>query len=242
MKFKAIVVSAVLVAAAFGQMGPGHGGGRGQHDFGMHAGKVVTGAPYSAEVSNTSVKMLQDGNSIQHSMTGHVARDRQGRTYSEETMTGMWGKNGSKTVTFISDPIAGYVYSLDAETKTATRRALHQRSGEHADAEAKPVNPNVATTELGTQVMNGVNVAGKKVTHTVPAGEMGNSLPIVSTNETWFSSDLQVAVSATRSDPREGKSTYLLNNIQRTEPAATLFQVPADYTMKDAPSFRRGGR
>jgi len=222
-------------------MGPGHGGPRGTHEFGMHAGKVVVGAPYSAEVSNASVKVLPDGNSIQHSMIGHVARDSQGRTYSEETMTGLWGKSGAKTVTFISDPVAGYVYSLDAETKTATRRPLHLHSGERAATESKPANPNVATTELGTQMMNGVNVSGKKVTHTIPAGEMGNSLAIVSTSETWFSPELQVAVSATRSDPREGKSTYVLNNIQRTEPASSLFQVPSDYTIKDAPSFRGGG-
>ncbi|HEY7825986.1 MAG TPA: hypothetical protein VIC00_04135, partial [Candidatus Acidoferrales bacterium] len=35
-----------------------------------------------------------------------------------------------------------------------------------------------------------------------------------------------------RSDPRMGDSVFQLTNIQRSEPDATLFQVPSDYTVK----------
>ena len=238
MMFRSILTAtAVFGSLAFGQMGPGHSGPRG---FGFHSSKVVTGEPYSADVNNSSIKALTDGNSIQRTTTGHVARDSQGRTYSQETITGMWGESGSKTVTFISDPVAGYSYTLNAETKTAVRRPLHVPSAEHAQTE-RPVNPNVATTDLGTQMVNGVNATGKKITHTIPAGQMGNAQAIVTTNETWLSPDLQVVVSAKRTDPREGVSTYMLNNITRTEPAATLFQIPSDYTTKDAQSFEHGG-
>ena len=43
------------------------------------------------------------------------------------------------------------------------------------------------------------------------------------------------------SDPRYGETTYRLTNISRAEPAATLFQVPSDYTVKEnpAPGTRR---
>jgi len=34
------------------------------------------------------------------------------------------------------------------------------------------------------------------------------------------------------SDPRMGETTYKLTNINRSEPAKTLFEVPADYTIK----------
>jgi hypothetical protein len=33
-----------------------------------------------------------------------------------------------------------------------------------------------------------------------------------------------------RSDPRFGETTYTVTNIQRSEPAASLFAVPSDYT------------
>jgi hypothetical protein len=50
--------------------------------------------------------------------------------------------------------------------------------------------------------------------------------------ERWYSPDLQVVVKSTRTDPRFGTTTYTLNNVQRTEPAATLFTVPSDYTVQ----------
>jgi hypothetical protein len=221
---------------------------------GMHAGKIVTGAPYSATVTNTTTKTLADGNVIQHTTTGTVARDSQGRTYSQETITGMFGQSGTKVMTFISDPVAGYVYTLDADTKTAIRRPLHT-PGEHMPstesgstrrfsnnaAEAGGANhPNVVTADLGSQVVNGVTATGKTMTHTIPAGQMGNEKPIVSTTETWYSPDLHVVISSKRTDPREGTSAYALTNITRTEPSAALFTVPSDYTVKDAPSY--GGR
>lgn len=233
-----VIISAVLFCGtlAFAQMGPG---GR---EFGLHGlGKVVTGAPYSATVSNTSVRTLPDGNTIQHSTTGTVARDSQGRTYATETITGLFGQSGTRTVTFISDPVAGYVYTLNAADKTAIKRPFHQNTRPADVAAPKhPANPNVTKEDKGTQVVNGVYTQGKLTTRTVPAGTIGNEKPIVSTTETWYSPDLQVVVSSVRNDPREGTSTYALTNIQRTEPAAALFQVPSDYTIKDAPSF--GGR
>jgi hypothetical protein len=46
-----------------------------------------------------------------------------------------------------------------------------------------------------------------------------------------------------RSDPRMGTTTFQLTNIQKQEPDASLFQVPADYTVKQGGQrrFRRGG-
>jgi hypothetical protein len=223
-----------------GMMGAGPFGRGG---FGGRA-KVITGAPYSADVSNQSVQTLADGNTIIRSTNGHVARDSQGRTYSQETiMGGSFAANGSATITFITDPVAGYAYTLDSSTKTAIRRVLKTPpTGTTPGSNAPqgrahfgpPDSANVATSDLGTRNISGVNAQGKSATHTIPAGAMGNAQPIVSTNETWYSPDLQIPVLAIRNDPRMGQSTYTLTNIQRSEPPATLFQVPPDYTIQDA--------
>lgn len=238
---------------------PPHGGmaegrpfGPGGFGFGGRA-KVVTGAPYSADVSNQRTQLLPDGNSISQTTTGHVARDSQGRTYSQETITGgPFAQNGPVTVTFISDPVAGYVYNLNSSTRTATRHALRTPPagtkpegvpGARAGRPAPPDGANFATNDLGTQSINGVSAQGKSVSRTIPAGAIGNAQPIVMTSETWYSPDLQVPVLAKRSDPRTGQSTYSLTNIQRAEPAASLFQVPSDYTVQDAPNHGGpGGR
>jgi hypothetical protein len=42
---------------------------------------------------------------------------------------------------------------------------------------------------------------------------------------------LQIVVKSIHTDPRFGQTTYQLTNIQRSEPAAALFQVPSDYAI-----------
>ena len=69
---------------------------------------------------------------------------------------------------------------------------------------------------------------------------MGNAKPIVSTSETWYSPELQTVVSATFADPRAGHSVFALTNIQKSADAS-LFQVPSDYTVTDAPRGGPGG-
>lgn len=89
------------------------------------------------------------------------------------------------------------------------------------------------TENLGMQVIEGVSAEGTRTTMTIPAGQIGNSQPIVTVSERWYSPDLKTVVMTKRSDPRTGTTTYKLTNINRSEPAATLFQVPSDYTVTE---------
>ena len=91
------------------------------------------------------------------------------------------------------------------------------------------------TEDLGTQVMEGVRATGTRTTATIPAGAIGNERPIVTTSERWFSSELGVVVMSKHSDPRLGTTTYRLTDVVRNDPDPSLFQVPSDYTVKDAP-------
>jgi hypothetical protein len=210
--------------------------------MGPHAGKVVTGAPYSADVTSTRVETLADGNKIQQTVTGKVARDSVGRTYSIETSTaGPLGQTGPITRISIFDPVAGYAYELDATTKTATRRAIHVPSSDAVPPELherKGPGPEAVKTDLGSSTVNGLVAQGTKTTRTIPAGAIGNANAIVSTTETWYSTELQTVVASTHSDPRAGQMTFALTNIERSEPSAALFQVPAGYTVTDAPKGR----
>jgi hypothetical protein len=246
-----VLASGLLVSAASAQFGgsggppPGPrahgafaGGGFGP---GMHSGKVVTGAAYTATATSTFTQVLANGDKIQRTTTATVARDNAGRTYEQETITGgpLASSNGPTTITFIGDPVAGYSYVLNASTKTATRRPLptHAAAGGGGNAPAhpqRPANPDVVVTTLSPTTLNGVNVTGKTITRTIPAGKLGNAQPIVSTDTVYTSPDLQVVISATRNDPRTGTSTYALTNIQRGDPPASYFQVPSDYTIQDA--------
>jgi hypothetical protein len=90
---------------------------------------------------------------------------------------------------------------------------------------------NETTEQLGSRMIEGVEAVGTRVTQIIPAGTIGNEKDLVSTRETWFSSELKVVVSSVRNDPRFGQIRYTLTNIQVTEPSASLFQPPAGYTL-----------
>jgi len=89
------------------------------------------------------------------------------------------------------------------------------------------------TEKLEARSFDGVTAEGTRTTVTIPAGEIGNEMPINIVDEHWYSPELQVTVMTRHSDPRSGETTYRLTNISRAEPAAALFQVPSDYTLKD---------
>ena len=91
---------------------------------------------------------------------------------------------------------------------------------------------------LGTQFMEGVAVEGMRTTRTIPAGQIGNDLPINVVSERWFSADLKVLVMSRQSDPRFGETTYRLTNINRSEPSPQLFEIPAGFTVIDPAADR----
>jgi hypothetical protein len=91
----------------------------------------------------------------------------------------------------------------------------------------------VTTEDLGTQVMEGVQVTGTRSTQTIPVGKIGNDRPIVITTEVWTSPDLKTTVLSKRSDPRMGDQTFKLTNVQRSEPDPSLFTVPSDFKITE---------
>jgi hypothetical protein len=93
--------------------------------------------------------------------------------------------------------------------------------------------------DLGTQTIEGVVATGRRLTITIPAGQIGNERPIEVVDERWFSNDLQMLVMTRRLDPRSGETVYRLTNINRSEPDKSLFEVPADYEVKDNTSLPR---
>ena len=87
--------------------------------------------------------------------------------------------------------------------------------------------------ELGVRDIEGIKAEGKLRSYEIPAGEVGNRNPIVVADESWFSPELQITVLTKHSDPRMGDNTYRVAAIKREEPAAALFSIPADYTVKE---------
>jgi hypothetical protein len=228
------------------------GAGPGADDIGFVgfeagiAGKTITGAPFTATVSTQVTRTLADGNAINRTVSGSIARDSQGRVRRDMTVLGMalatvGGGTPPKGV-FINDPVAGTSYILHPDSKTAEQLpARHWGGNGVRDAlRNRRRQGDVVTSDLGTQTVNGVLAQGTRITHTIPAGQIGNEKPIVIVTERWYSADLQTYVLTKRTDPLMGDVTFQLTNIQRQEPDPTLFQLPSDYTITQRP--RAGAR
>jgi len=279
-------------------------------------GKLVKGAPYSAQATNESVQTLVGGNRIVRHNTSTVYRDSEGRTRRDQTISvvGNFAAAGEPAqTTFINDPVAGVNYILDAKNKTARKidfgarmnaekkmmeakidalkrsgdpqaaadaakmeamkSKIEARKAESGDAQSAAVAEKIAiekataaggpgefrfemkvpppgmpggfgvmkkdpkntkTESLGKQMVEGVECEGTRTVTTIPAGEIGNELPIEIVFERWYSPELQTVIMTKHSDPQTGENTYRLTNINRSEPPHSLFEVPADYTIQDA--------
>lgn len=242
--------------------------GRMMHDFGpgsrmellgfgdLHGGKVVKGAPFSAHATTETTHTLQDGTVVHRTESSAVFRDSQGRSRREMTLSGfgpLQAAGKTRNVITIGDPVAGVHSMLDPDKKVAHQMKMRVRNSTpegdaafqarmQARMQREEASGNVKTESLGTQNIEGVSAQGTRITRTIPAGQIGNDRPIQVVFERWYSPDLQVVVKSTRTDPRFGTTTYALTGIQRTEPAASLFTVPSDFTIEQGGrGMRHGG-
>src|SRR5208283_2275633 len=220
--------------------GPGPGGPVFHQEFGEgFENKVVTGVPMSGDLIVTRDTTLADGNRIHAVNQTKVYRDADGRVRREigfELNTPTTGA-AKRSMIVITDPVAGKRYVLNPQNKTAHVMPLQPSrhgQGPPPDGEAGPKwakhdDANFNREQLGTKAVNGLQAQGTRMTRTIPAGKIGNEKPIEVVTERWYSTDLQLPLTTTHTDPMMGTVTTNLTNINRTPPDASLFQVPSDY-------------
>ena len=241
---------------------PAEGGGMAGFSYiGFEMGpysKPVKGAPYSAETTTETTQVLTDGNHIYRKILGRVYRDSEGRTRRENTVPGIASltvEGEAPRFVSIFDPVTGVRYMLDQHEKVARKTLMH--SGERlrgnfpkpigGPASAQSRTESLGKAEgglalaqpqiesLGKQSFDGIEAEGTRTTVTIPAGKIGNELPIVIVSERWYSADLQAVVMSRQHDPRLGETVFRLTNIRREEQPVSLFEVPPGYTIQDGP-------
>ncbi len=217
----------------------------------------VKNAPYRADQITEFTQTLGDGTRIHNEDRVTIYRDTQGRVRRETPEEiSIWDPNAG--LRYVLDPqkLTARTMQVSVSMKPGSSGGLYyfQQTGQ---APMPPAGSGLGdkirvasqtTTEdititltgktetmasnkesLGTQVMEGVSAQGERQTRTIETGDIGNDRPIQIINERWYSPDLQVDVMTRRSDPRSGEEIMRLTNINRAEPDASLFQVPAGY-------------
>jgi hypothetical protein len=238
----------------FGDRGPGPGWGTFEFGglMGGFGGKTVTGKPFQANFSITRTETLP-GNTITNTTNGTVARGSDGSTFRDAKVSaiGPWASSGkAHEFAYIRNLTKGSQYVVDVSKGTFESFAIREHNSSRGgmrgsknpnsnNNEAVTDNPNATYKDPATNSVYS-NVDDRKITRTIPAGEIGNANPIVITIERWYSNDLDVLLMETRNDPRFGTSTYQLSNIGLS-PAASLFAPDPSFTEVQGGRFGHGG-
>ena len=231
--------------------------------FGKPFASVVKGAPYSANVTIESTQTLSDGSQVVQHLQGNTARDSEGRTREDVPLPER--DESMPHLVFIHDPVAQSSYALNLTDKTAQRMlAVENRpeskpesgtflmpmgqvatvgpapslvvGGQAFSVSGDPPNDQVSTEDLGVQTREGLVVSGVRTIRSIPAGQIGNSKRINTVTEVWTSAELKTIVYSKMSDPLAGDQIFQVTNIVRAEPDPSLFTVPADFKITDAPA------
>ena len=217
----------------------------------------VKGAPFTATLVTENSGTLRDGTHIDRTNSVVVARDSEGRTRREtgtmimitDPVAEVSYSLNKKTHTAVK---LDMLYSMTVNGETVTVRAMPEQVRDEvklkAEAELKAAEANVAGSgrgsvvpdmaepveeDLGTQMMEGLAVSGKRITRTFPANSsVGNDQAFKIVTEQWYSPDLQMNIMTHLDDPRQITTTTVhYTNLKRGDPEPSLFQVPADYTI-----------
>lgn len=208
----------------------------------------VTGCPFSAVMEIIESQTLADGTHIQKRSKTLIYRDSLGRIRYENYSSAPMDKEipGPPSNIQIFDPVAGFTYWLTPKDAVAARSPLDvpaanqkantqpQQSAARSSAPPQTVDlkSSHVAEKLGTQLMEGLSVNGRRDTVTIPAEAEGNDRPLVVVSEVWESSDMGIRLLTKNSDPRTRDIEKRMTNLTWTEPDPSLFQVPADYAMK----------
>jgi hypothetical protein len=206
---------------------------------------ALKGQPYSLVEKTTSVRTLADGTTMRSTHQERKMRDAEGRTRVDIMHE---FKNEVTIVTsMIGDPVARTRTTLNVRQKMAYTFHLpelkpappvdEKKLAElRAAAKSRPT-PNFQMEKLGQKNVSGIFAEGTRTTRLIPMGMEGNDREIRVVTEQWVSPDLKIVVARSVDDPRYGQITMEVSELQRGDPDAALFQVPADYKMVAQPSL-----
>jgi hypothetical protein len=198
---------------------------------------ITTGKPLSLVAKTSDGKPLADGTLVARLTEERDWRDSKGRIRREVAQI-EGGKEPVFSVATIIDPVKNTITTLHMDTKVAN--VVHLPQGTlhpYVEMDDKPMyampGVQIKIDKLPGKSIAGVNAVGRRVTRTRPPGSIGNDKTIVSVSERWVSPDLGIVLATSMDDPREQRKKEV-TELDRREPDAALFQVPADYTVNEA--------
>jgi hypothetical protein len=191
----------------------------------------VPNLPYTAQVVQRDVQTEVNGTRVQHKTRLVEARDSKGRTRIESFDS----RNASRPgIVNLYDPLSRQFIQLFPGKKMA--RVMTIPGTGPIPAHGLSLHAVKTTVEhLPGQTIHGIYAEATRTTQVIPADD-GHGADVVDVEETWVSPDLMIVVlrKDTSTDPESDETTAEVVGLERNEPDAALFEIPADYTIVDA--------
>jgi len=183
-------------------------------------------------VNTEWVRLLGDGTRITLKNHRLIARDKSGRIFQERRL--LVPDNVQESILTqieITDPASHDEYICVPRERVCQVEFF--RAVAAAPTTARRAQPGAEEVSLGTAMMAGLEAAGTRVTGVIPVGAIGNSSPIATRMEYWFSRQLGLNVLSIREDPRFGSQRFELTGIVLGDPDARLFAPPEGSKIHD---------
>ncbi|MGC9945991.1 MAG: hypothetical protein ABSF64_06430 [Bryobacteraceae bacterium] len=193
---------------------------------------AVPNAPFSATTMMDNTQTLADGATVTTKTMTTIARDSKGRTHNENRYYLTPSDNGQGRIRDITifDPTARIKTTLTPATLQAAVSTLPPPQPRDPARAARPGN---RPEDLGWSSIDGLIVHGFLESRTIPQGADRNDRPLTITDEYWYSDELHMNITLRHTDPRYGTQFVTLTQLSRDEPDEKMFQVPAEYKVRD---------
>ena len=126
----------------------------------------------------------------------------------------------------LMDPVKGMLFALESPSNVAHR----MKSLKVGPSSGSPhftffVGPSAQEENLGTQIIDGIEYEGTRVT-------ISKGTPEAETIERWFSNELGL-IGLTTDSASDWERTARIQKLVRAEPDPMLFELPQEYTIRD---------
>ena len=233
----------------------------GVNTLGFSNAGIVTDNPFHAEVVITHSTNDDPATATPSHAPELIARDSQGRVRTERVTGPFLHENGAdagaKTeqhIIMICDPVAQTLTQID--TLSASAKIIRARPSAPNSPRPHGLPPRTFCSsrllvnrrgqmegeDLGVQTIEGVEAHGVRITMPPHETAAADGEPVVNSSggnvrEIWCSDQLSAVVLTVMPNMRTGaKSTIAMQNIERIEPDASLFQIPRDYSISESVS------
>ncbi len=257
MRWFPTVISILFTASFLPTSAPAQGGGLLPPTMGLGRGDAVRNLPYVLEEIAIRVQTLPDGSHITSTDREKQLRDGQGRTRTELytqregqmilRSIQLWDPGSRTSVLLIASSKTAQVRQMPeprpqtpeeqerrAAVRAARTAAANSGSGSSQSTVAGGRPRYMEVVKLPPRTILGVHAEGKRMTHVIPAGTIGNDHELSTMQEVWSSPELHIDLDRTTEDYTMGHTVVTVISLDRVEANPALFEIPSDYTIRES--------